>query len=311
MDKSFLITIDTEGDNIWNWQDGNEISTENSAYLPRFQALCEKYNFKPTYLTNYEMACEERFVELAADALGKGACEIGMHLHAYNNPPFFPLSVTQKKNFPYLIEYPEEIIDEKIKRLNDLLIEKFGITPRSHRAGRWALNDSYLRLLKKHGYRFDCSVTPGVDWSGAKGSTEGSKGSDYTKCMNTPYYISEGMLEIPVTIKRIHKSFLNIDSPQNMARIIKHHVLGQQVWLRPNGNNIKEISALLEKEKKTNSGYLMFMLHSSELMPGGSPTFHSPKDIEVLYEHIEMIFMSAKQFCDGKTLTEYAEGLKI
>ena len=48
--KKFLISIDTEGDNLWNWEYGKEITTENSLFVPRFQNLCEKYGFKPTYL---------------------------------------------------------------------------------------------------------------------------------------------------------------------------------------------------------------------------------------------------------------------
>ncbi len=53
---AFLITIDTEGDN--SWQNHDRITTENTRFLPRFQALCEKYAFKPVYLTNYEMAMD-------------------------------------------------------------------------------------------------------------------------------------------------------------------------------------------------------------------------------------------------------------
>lgn len=40
---AFLITIDTEGDNLW--QNHDRIATENTRFLPRFQALCEKYAF--------------------------------------------------------------------------------------------------------------------------------------------------------------------------------------------------------------------------------------------------------------------------
>ena len=61
--KKFLISIDTEGDNLWKWQVGDIVTTENAKYLPRFQSLCEKYGFKPTYLTNYEMAMDSFFIE--------------------------------------------------------------------------------------------------------------------------------------------------------------------------------------------------------------------------------------------------------
>ena len=65
--KAFLITVDTEGDDLWSWKPGKEITTENTNYIPRFQELCEKYGFKPVYLTNYEMAMDDRWVAYSAE----------------------------------------------------------------------------------------------------------------------------------------------------------------------------------------------------------------------------------------------------
>ena len=48
---AFIITIDTEGDNLW--QNHRVIKTENARYLARFQTLCERFGFKPVWLTNY------------------------------------------------------------------------------------------------------------------------------------------------------------------------------------------------------------------------------------------------------------------
>ena len=56
MNKYFIITVNTKGDNLWNWHLGDDITTYNAKYILRFQNLCEKYNFIPVYLTNYEMA---------------------------------------------------------------------------------------------------------------------------------------------------------------------------------------------------------------------------------------------------------------
>jgi hypothetical protein len=66
---AFLITIDTEGDNLWQKHDS--ITTENARYLPRFQQLCEKYGFKPVYLTNYEMAIDPVYIEFAKDVIAR------------------------------------------------------------------------------------------------------------------------------------------------------------------------------------------------------------------------------------------------
>src|SRR4051812_8506605 len=72
---SFLITIDTEGDNAWARPRRN--TTRNSQFLPRFQSLCERFGFKPTYLTNYEMARCPAFQEFARDVLRRSAGEVG------------------------------------------------------------------------------------------------------------------------------------------------------------------------------------------------------------------------------------------
>ena len=69
-----LITIDTEGDNLWSHP--KDITTENANFLPRFQSLCESYGYKPTYLTNYEMACSDIFKEFGLDVISNNTGEI-------------------------------------------------------------------------------------------------------------------------------------------------------------------------------------------------------------------------------------------
>jgi hypothetical protein len=71
----FIVTVDTEGDNLW--EKPRAITTRNAALLPRFQRLCEKFRFKPVYLTNYEMAMSDVFVDFARDVVSRGAGEVG------------------------------------------------------------------------------------------------------------------------------------------------------------------------------------------------------------------------------------------
>ena len=61
--KKLIITIDTEGDDLWSWKQGDAITTNNTLFLDRFQMLCNKYNFFPVWLTNYEMIQDDRYVE--------------------------------------------------------------------------------------------------------------------------------------------------------------------------------------------------------------------------------------------------------
>src|ERR1043166_2617451 len=120
---AFLITIDTEGDNLWAHP--REITTHNAASLARFQAACEEYGLLPTYLTNYEMALCPRFQVFARDVLRRGTAEIGMHLHAWNSPPLIPLTDDDFARAPYHIEYPLEIVEQKVVVMTNLLRDTF------------------------------------------------------------------------------------------------------------------------------------------------------------------------------------------
>src|SRR3972149_1564548 len=107
----FIITIDTEGDNLWSRP--KNVTTENARFLPRFQALCEECAFKPTYLVNYEMAVDPNFQEFGRSVLRRGMAEIGLHVHPWNSPPVDGTYVTFG-NHIYLYELPGDMLYAKI-----------------------------------------------------------------------------------------------------------------------------------------------------------------------------------------------------
>ena len=49
------------------------------------------------------------------------------------------------------------------------------------------------------------------------------------------------------------------------------------------------------------------MLHSSELMPGGSPAFRSDADIQKLYVYLERLFAEVATWSRGATLAEFCD----
>lgn len=303
--KIFIITIDTEADN--QWDNDNGISTENAKFLPRFQELAEKYGFKPVWLTNYEMANDKYFVDYMKEKQNKGLCEIGMHLHAWNNPPEYELSKTNNER-EYLIEYPEEIIKEKVRCITKLLTEKFGIKPISHRSGRWSTNEKYFEIIEKEGYKVDCSVTPHISWQKNVGVT-GLPGTDYSNYPESPYFIKNKLLEIPMTIRRSHNIQVSrIKNFKSLLGEIKRLVIGRNQWMRPDAFLSKNGLKSLIKKCSKNNEYIMFMIHSSELMPNGSPNFKTEDDIEKLYEVIEEIFrLLINEGYIGMTLREFYE----
>jgi hypothetical protein len=310
---AFIITVDTEGDNEWSRP--NPILTRNAAHLPRFQALCEKFGFKPTWLTNYEMAMSPEFIRFGRDVISRNSGEIGMHLHAWSSPPIKPLTHDDHATHPYLIEFSPDVMAEKVVFMTDLLQQQFGTKMVSHRAGRWAFNSTYARLLAEHGYLVDCSVTPHVSWRETIGNPAGQGGTDYTGFPSDPYWLDldridrpgkSMLLEVPPTII---KSKLADTAPwvyrvRGFRRFAWQHEPPVS-WIFPNGMNLRYMLKCVQTAIAEQRSHIEFVIHSSELMPGGSPRFPTDDSIERLYGDLNVLFAEIAKKFRGMTLSEF------
>jgi hypothetical protein len=312
--KYFIITVDTEGDNLWGKKSTDKVTTVNATKIPIFQELCEKFCFKPVYLVNYEMTEDAFFIDYISPKIEKGLCEIGMHLHAWNMPGSHPLEARKDitPGLPYLIEYPIEVMEEKISIMTNQITNRFGVKPKTHRAGRWAMDERYFELLKKYGYTVDCSVTPHVSWKSSPGYTKDSCGSDYRNAPESPYFVhgdaEENMiLEIPMTIRERVKYNATPErwNIKGIKRAIRCRMIGNLTWLRILDESVDGQLRIIQQD---NSEYLMFMLHSSELIAGNN-FFQTENQVRKFYENMETVFRTASQSRAGITLKEYKKVL--
>jgi len=313
---AFLITIDTEGDNLWA-NKTTTITTTNAHFLPRFQSLCESYGLKPTYLTDYEMATAKSFQEFGLDILKRNVAEIGMHLHAWNTPPLVPLTENDYVYHPYLIEYQTNVMREKMAFMTQLLQDIFGVKIISHRAGRWSFNTTYARLLLEYGYRVDCSVTPHTSWRSILGDPAQKGGTDFSRFPEKDYFVDLNdisrpgdslLLEVPVTILSgrlaTHPAILSLLGKIPVALRAWNYFF-PAYWLRPTRKNLKHLLSIVRHVLQHRGTYVEFMLHSSELMPGGSPYFATATDIERLYSDLKTLFEFIRGRFRAATLKEY------
>ena len=315
--NAFLITIDTEGDSAWARP--RVIETRNAEYLGRFQTLCERHGFKPTYLTNYEMALSPAMHELGLEVIRRGTGEIGMHLHAWNSPPLQPLTPDDLHHQPFLIEYPDAVLRQKVRFLTDLLEQRFGTKMLSHRAGRWSFDARYARALVECGYIVDCSVTPTVSWRKYLGDPARQGGTDYRDFPSAAYFMdlefidrpgTSALLELPMSIRRGRRRWAR-HLPDLAERVpIVGAKLSKSHWLRPLRGGPAPMLELVSAAVAVDAPYLEFMLHSSEFMPGANPTFISPADIDALYADLEQLFETVSRHYAGATLTEYAQRVR-
>jgi hypothetical protein len=314
---AFLVTIDTECDN--SWARSHSVTTRNAAYLPRFQALCEAHGLRPTYLANWEMANCPAFREFGRDVLARDAGEVGMHLHAWNSPPVVPLTDDDFLHHPYLIEYPEAQMREKVKVMTFTLEDVFGVKMLSHRAGRFSFDETYARLLVEFGYRVDGSVSPNVSWAAYKGDPNGRGGTDFSRFPEGAYFVDlddisrpgdSPLLEVPVTVTGPHypaavRAARRLLETNRLTAKVARRLFPRLAWFYPKGYNHRALPGLVAAVKHAGRDHLAFMIHSSELMPGCSPNFPTARSIERLYDTLEALFASARDDFVGLTMAEY------
>lgn len=317
MKKPFFITIDTEGDN--GWDRPRVYDTRNAQGVERFQKFCEGFGFKPIWLTNYEMSLDSTFVKVVKDALRNGRCEVGAHIHPWNSPPDFSLTDADYKYLPYLIEYPYEVMEDKIAFLTKHLENIFEEKMISHRAGRWAINNEYLNCLNDYGYKVDCSVTPLIDWRNSMGLPNGLGGTNYSEFPKTiykPLQDIDDFLEIPMSTvsNRIINNVLvntifNIVPKKTRETRVFNALNARKVFmLRPRLGNKRTMLKVIDKlVGDPTIEHLEFMIHSSELYPGTSPKCKNEEELDELYKDMECLFRRIDEDCVSMTFKEFIE----
>lgn len=321
----FIITIDTEADD--QWTPGNHLNTHNLTFLPRFQALCERFGFPPTYLCTYEVIKSCHFKNTLSRFHHAGAAEIGAHLHPWSNPPFDTERTHRDKTAPrpYPSELPIDRFARKMHRLTDAIGQHSGASPRTYRAGRWGFSAEHVPVLEQLGYLADCSVTPMTTWHQHPGVSD--PGPDFRGAPITPYFLSDTdltrpgqsrLLEVPVTIlstqrmaryRWLSPTIRTIEQHPQLARVArKLRIARGPQWFRPwPYMTAGDLIRVYDEAQRRNLPLVEMMFHSSELMPAGSP-FHSDEaSIDRLYQKLEAVFAhAAASGAQGATLTDFA-----
>lgn len=315
----FVITLDTEPDNEWGRP--RVPTTQNARFIPRFHEMCVRHGFKVTYLMTLEMAHDVPLRDYLVARLRAGECEIGAHLHPWNTPPLVQVTDDDLKHHPYPYEYPPEVQREKLQTLITAIERRYGVRPVSYKAGRWGLDGFHAQLLDEMRFQVDTSVCPGINWGPSKGDPRGSGGPNYNRAPIVPYRLSREdvcrpgslqLLEVSPTI--VFYSALGRYVPairalyrryRRVRRLFDRQHLGSQ-WLRPYPHmtveRLKRVAALA---RRAGAPVLNLTLHSSELMPGGSPYNRTEASIENLFARMEgFLSFLRSQRVEGVSLSE-------
>jgi len=311
-----VITIDVEEDN-WSRYSATDNPVSNVERLVGLQALFDRYGARPTYLLSYPVATTPESVTILKRLSAEGRCELGMHCHPWNTPPFDE-EITDVHSM--LCNLPDALVERKLTVLHDTICKNFGCSPVSFRAGRWGFGPAVARTLCKLGYRVDTSVSPYEDW-------RIYHGPDYSGFQLHPYRFeaenislpmeSGTLFEVPTSVGFLQEDFDRCRSwmprlDNGVCRMLHlKGILGRlrvlnKVWLSPElseaGAMIELIDRLCEKQLPV----LNMSFHSTSLKAGLAPFVTFPEEEADFLKRIEAVLAHARNSnFEFLTLDEY------
>ncbi|MEN3026574.1 MAG: hypothetical protein ABDH31_02555 [Chlorobiota bacterium] len=287
--RRFLaITVDTECDKGPGWRTQRPIRCRNVVEdVPRyFHEPFWHLGVRPTYLLSPEVIQDAEASEVLRGL--PGAPELGTHLHGeYVEPePQWDAEGT----YTMQCTYPAELEWAKLRRLTELFRERFGIAPRSFRAGRYGIAARTIPMLAALGYTVDSSVTPYKWWAPEVRFMTAPPFPYYP----SPHDISEPgpegqVLELPVSVlpgiwDKIPAAWRKRFNPYHPVVAWLWRRWNRYVWdMRPRlfyaaFTPLRDLlrTVLWYAQLAERSGHdvvLVMTLHSCELRPGANPYF--------------------------------------
>ncbi len=285
-----LLTVDTEEEFDWNKpfrRDGYGLGHVTA--IPRFQSFCEALGAQPVYLVDWPIVNHPAAVAIIADAVRRGAADVGVQLHPWVNPPFDE-EVCDHNSFAGNL--PPALEAAKFMALRDAIEAAFGAAPLIYRAGRYGLGPHTADLLQRAGIRIDTSVRSLFDYT-PKG------GPDYSRHPLAPYWIDDAqrLLELPVTT--VHAGLLrNLERPLQRLRKSVPRAMGvlarlglfERIALTPEGVSADEALRGIDIALASGTPLLVLSFHSPTLAPGHTPYAATPEAVEAVYRWFTAVY---------------------
>ncbi|GAK59421.1 WalW protein [Candidatus Vecturithrix granuli] len=311
----FVLTVDTEEE--WDWDKEFPTGTpavQNIHRIPKFQSFCHELGIKPTYFIDYAVISDQSSRQYFQKPFEKGECELGSHLHTWVTPPIEE-SIHEKNT--HAINLPSELVKRKLRTLTQKFEATFGVCPQVFRSGRWGVNGALLQMLIEEGYHIDSSVYP--FYADSTFSYYEAPGIPYWPDLEICTHESsqKEIFEIPVTSGFNHPSFTRCHrihqflakKPWNLIHgvgILWNLQLLRKLQLSPELTDIHDMITLIHACLKRGHQIIHMFLHSSSLLPGGSPYVRTEDDERKFYQSIADVVHYLKDQTDVSfcTLTE-------
>ncbi|QDU67820.1 polysaccharide deacetylase family protein [Engelhardtia mirabilis] len=291
MPPTLLVQVHTEEE--FDWQapfDRKATATTSVPQLPRLQAVFDAHGTAATWAVDWPVVEHPGMAEGLATWVRDGRAEVGAHLHPWVNPPFVE-EVNRTNSFAGNL--PPELEREKLGRLVAQIEARIGVAPRTYVAGRYGVGPNTLRALVELGFRIDGSATPPFDFR-----AEG--GPDFSRFPVSPYRYDgvPELLGLPVTggylglLRSLGRVLMPlIDAPLakrlGVEAILSRLAVLERVRLSPEGFSLAEMQALTRRFHADGERVFTLSLHSTSILPGGSPYCATESDVVELLGRLD------------------------
>src|SRR5258708_2183791 len=97
-----VVVVDTEAEFNWGLPPRRTRGVSSVKRQAQAQRIFERYAVRPTFVLDYPVSSTPEGFQPLRDLHQSGACEIGAHLHPWDNPPFVEHTTTQTSYPPTL-----------------------------------------------------------------------------------------------------------------------------------------------------------------------------------------------------------------
>lgn len=269
------VIIDTEEEFDWSGpfrREARSVATIKEQY--RAQEIFARHDLVPTYVIDHPVASDPEAVEILKDFQDNDAALIGAHLHPWVSPPYDE-AIGRRNSYPGNL--PSELEYEKLRRLTDCIENNFGRRPVIYKAGRYGIGPNTPDILRRLGYRVDCSVVPYTDFS----DDQGPDFSHETPFLR-PFDVGGTILELPLSVGfagrlagfgmalypvlfRLPFRLLRLPGLFARSRML------ERIRLTPEGVSVNEMQRLTRAMLARGIRHFCLTYHSPSLAPGHTP----------------------------------------
>lgn len=258
----------------------------NVARLERLAFVSEEFGVPLTLLGTWPVYSDAGCAAILRRWQDARGAELGCHLHPWNTPP---LDDPAAQAWTPSEAMPEELLDAKLAALAAACAQVSGHAPTSFRMGRFDLGPKVLGLLPRHGLRVDSSIVP-CCFCAARPQ------SFLSPC--DPYPLAEGLWEVPLTMQPLSHGLRALawraagmlGPGAGTALLRRFHVLGAAGTM-PVWQPLASIKLGARLHLARGGRVVQLFLHSSELMPGGSPELPDEAAVERLVARIRAFLL--------------------